>query len=346
MGIWRFIDSADGYSTAEVNTRWTSGSVHSILAGFGGRKQMVNPSLIIGEDRFPGGPITGPRVCIGELQYRSSAEFSSTSPFGSIWSGATQQLLWFAQTDGSLLFQRPSGGGVTVFTTTAGIVRANVWQHWFIDIVMDTGSSGEIHVYLNNSLVDSITGVQTARVAGGNLWTAVGRGGGGFSTYNGQDYFLWNPGVGDPLPGKKVYRIGRVLLTGAGALTQFTSDTANANWQNVNDAVQDGDTTTNSSSARGNIDLYTIAPISTGDTVAAYQVSVAGKLADSGSGGLQIVQRQSGTNYLNNARALGLDYQYAPTQLFENTPAGGSPTDMSDATLSALQFGMKDVDAP
>lgn len=133
-------------------------------------------------------------------------------------------------------------------------------------------------------------------------------------------------------------RVETIVPTAAGNSTVFTPS-AGANYAAVDDlTVNDGDTTTVSSSTVGDLDLYTVTDLSPAAArILAVQSCITAKKSDAGTRSVAPAIRQGGTTYIGTDKALAQTYGVIE-QIWNQDPTA---VDWTLANINADEFGMK-----
>lgn len=167
------------------------------------------------------------------------------------------------------VYRGGSGIGTVIATTAAaGLINNNV-GHYIEYEVFVHGTNGYVKIWIHENLVlDTMNEIGPLNTRNGGAVGEVDQievfGQPGEAIYHGDIYVLdttgsapWNARLGEceALP---------LAVIGAGSSADWTSDTAAANWENVDDSPgPDDDATTNSSDTPGDIDLHQLATLST-----------------------------------------------------------------------------------
>lgn len=125
---------------------------------------------------------------------------------------------------------------------------------------------------------------------------------------------------------------------GAGASTQFAVNGASNNWDAVNDAAPDDDSTYVESSTVGHLDLYTIANLAVAGTIKGVQTVADARKTDAGARQLASVVRVGSTNYAGASKNLSASFQFL-TEVRETDPATGVAW-LTAAINAPLQVGV------
>lgn len=139
------------------------------------------------------------------------------------------------------------------------------------------------------------------------------------------------------------YRIQTRRVSGAGNSAQFTPS-ASTNASNVDDAQgPDADTTYNSSSTPGHIDLFQFGAITpTGGTVAAIMHRIIARKDDAGVRTIRPKQRQSSTNYSGTTVAVTTSYA-GYTEIVETNPSTTAAYTVAEMRATTPEFGYEEV---
>lgn len=207
-------------------------------------------------------------------------------------------------------------------------------------VIHDT--TGSVEVRVNGVTVINVTGVDT-RNGGVPAVTQVliGNGRGNANNYDiRQDDVYVCDGTGSLNNGfLGDSRVAALYPTGAGTTTQWTPS-AGSNWQNVDEAPPDEDTTYNSETTAGEIDLYAMANLpSTAGSVAGIKEVAYHRKDDAGARTLRHVLRTGATNYEGADIAVADGYTYAGTVLRELNPNTGVAWTGTD--IDGLEAGVK-----
>lgn len=229
---------------------------------------------------------------------------------------------------------RATRAGTSLGISSTGLIATNTW-YWLAVLVTVDNSAGVVSVSLNNSSILSltsqdtqnggtaaITNIQINSVSGGNNdW---------------DNLVIMDTTGGSPtnaLPTEEL-RINTQVPNGAGSSAQFTPS-ASTNQSNVDDATSDGDTTYNSSSTSGHIDLFAIAGFDAGVPYAV-QVNMAARKDDGGTREIREKCRSNGANYSGSTQALTSSYVvYREIRHVDPDTAAA----WASAALNAAEFG-------
>lgn len=219
------------------------------------------------------------------------------------------------------------------------LIDADRWTHvemkWFIDDVVGTCA-----LRLNGDPATELS--YTGDTSGGGQATAMHiRVNGNVDPHYFDNLVVWDDTgtVNNDWLGE--VRVETLRPTGVGANSDFTPS-AGANWQNVDETTEDGDTTYNSSTTLGHKDRFTCTPLSsTALNVFAVQSStIMRRLSGAGAGAgpreIKQVAFDGVTEGLGEAKAL--DYYYGwHLHVFNTHPTG--PALWTPAEVNAGEFG-------
>lgn len=343
-----FMDGFAHYPSADVLAKWTGQSNGFIQGGggrFGGNSWRFNNNDHYLFKNFTANYGT----LIAGMAHRVSSLAANIGIF-TFWdypAGVGQVQLVIDSATGLLKVYRITGNstGTLLGTASHAPIVANSWHYYEMKVAFH-GSTGTVDVQLDGVNVLSLTGQNTRQSAnnyanrlliGGAANAQSLTGGSGF-TFDYSDLYLCdnsgslnNSFLGD-------VRIQTLYPTGAGNYTQFTPSTG-SNWQNVDDATENGDTDYNASATLNQIDSFATSDLATGTLApkAVQQVLVARK-DDAGLRAVAPLMRISSADYLGTALSLGVSYQTA-FQLYETNPATSAAWAASE--VNGLELGYK-----
>lgn len=219
------------------------------------------------------------------------------------------------------------------------------WHH--IEIALEISTTvGTSSLWVDGELQHSQTGIDTSDGATSlstytRFYLAANRLNDTAQKVYFSDPIVWDDAGSDftgALP-NHIHRIATLFPDGAGNYTQFTPS-AGSNFQNVDDAASDDDTTYNVSGTAGHIDTFTYGAMPwTPDAVFAVVLST-------------IVRSETNTpNYRAKARISSTDYDGASVatsttytvkeQVWEDSPSTGN--DWTEAEINGAEFGYENV---
>ena len=133
-------------------------------------------------------------------------------------------------------------------------------------------------------------------------------------------------------------RVETLVPNGAGSSTQWTPQSG-SNWQMVDDAGFDGDTSYNDVASTGQVDLFTTAGLSGSPVVHAAQITIDATKTDAGISKVRTKLKSGATTANGATQVLPASY-VTSTQRYDTDPAGGNWT---ASKINALEIGYESV---
>lgn len=228
---------------------------------------------------------------------------------------------------------RATRNGTSLGISSTGLISTATW-YWLEAVVTVNDSTGAVSVNLNATNILNLTSQDTRNAGSTGLVdniqvNSVSGGNNDWDTFH-----VINQST---LLGQELV-IDTSVPTGAGNTTNWTPSTG-SNWQNVDDATSDGDSTYNSANTVGHKDTFAMSDFRTG-AVEHIQVCAVVRKDDAGARQLAIVTRSNGTDYDGATQTVSSSYAVyrEGLQVDPNTSA-----DWSQAAASAAEFGYKQV---
>jgi len=233
--------------------------------------------------------------------------------------------------------------------TVAGTLLANVsytfpggWVYLEVGATIDS-SNGSVNVYVNGSLIASISGVSTISGGGGlyvtNVYLSHGLGAGSAQVWI-DDFYMcdnttaYNNNVLGPI------QVKTVLPNGIGSATNMSVTGVSTNYLAVNNNPEDGDTTYVSSNFAGTLDLYTQVGVGTTGYPYAVMINQIQRLDVSGSRIVAGILQINGVQYTGNIATVNSTSYMQTFSVFNYNPSTlGIWT--SVATVNGMQMGTK-----
>jgi len=234
--------------------------------------------------------------------------------------------------------------GVTVIATSNKTLVNGIWyfieMKWFID-----GSSGTVEIFVNGKKGGWIDFTGNTQNAGGtaDVDGIMLKGGGNFSAdpHDFDDIYILDLTGG--APGND--RLGDSTVetlnpSGAGAEAQWTPS-AGSNFENVDEATPDGDTTFNSSSVVDDDDRFAMDDlVNVPSTVFAAQVNGMFRLENAGTRTLKLKVEDTVTEGVGADFQATFDANYlGEFAVFEDHPTGAAP--WSTAEINGMEAGYR-----
>lgn len=236
--------------------------------------------------------------------------------------------------DGNLAVTRAT----TVLETGATPLQANVWAHIEMRFyIANTG--GRVTLKLNGSQIIDFTGDTRNAGTSGTVSTFYLQNLSNTSQVWYDDLYIYtitdydnDPWIGDA-------RIFTLFPNATGTYSQWTPSTGTVNYQNVDEAISDGDSSYNYSSSTGTIDSFNFSDISGSGTVIAVNHYMMSRKDDAGTRTLNYVT-QRGTLSLGTQFNINDGYAIS-NRIMETDPIiSGSWT---IPNVNASEFGYKMV---
>jgi hypothetical protein len=332
-----YLDSFSTYNTAGINQFWTQITNNSAITAGAGRR---------------GGPaLTGVNTCAVQRAIPNSAtvvvgaafKFTGVGPvqnndFIILKDGTTTQVRVEYAT-GILRITGPSG---VLATGSTNLINGGVYYVEFKATIADAIAANSCVLRLNGVVeCTAPAGSDTKATANAfaNSVTLMTAGANFVPQCAISDlYILDGTGaVNNDFLGDK--RVEPCFPAAAGTATNWTPTGAAANWDCVNEAVADGDTTYVAGATVGQYDTYALQDLVAGAAaVNGVQVRLVARKDDAGSRALAPALRVNGTNYDGATIALGDGY-LPSTQAWDLNPDTAAA--WTDAQVNALEAGVK-----
>jgi hypothetical protein len=135
-------------------------------------------------------------------------------------------------------------------------------------------------------------------------------------------------------------RIMTQMANAAGTYSQWTPSSG-SNYADVNETIEDGDTSYVATSTVGNMDSYNFTDLTNSPAVAGVQVNLWARKDDVGAREIQPLVRIGGTNYLGTTQTVVTGYaDYMQT--YDVSPATGTTWGASE--INGAEFGVNLVE--
>ncbi len=248
---------------------------------------------------------------------------------------------------GALQFYTQSFTGLATAIGPAsanGLIAPSSKPNHGIEIqVTFSASAGSVECYLDGALVIALTGslntIKSANAYANQV--QIGSGGSGFSPTNGDycDYLrVWDStGSYQNVPvGYDVRKLTK-LPQGAGDYTQWTANGAASDWQCVDDASPDGDSTY-VSSAGLNYDSYAMGTSGLSGVPSQVVVKSYVRKDDGATRTLQTGVRSGSSNGLGSAATMGSTYAWVDGCISVDPATGSPPTAAAADAFQHLKY--------
>lgn len=321
-----FLESWDHLSTATIADKWTNYVAGVIGAGLHGNG-CVDPNLrmglVFGSDT----------VILGGAFYFSDLGEAIFSLADSI---VTTQHVVMVQQDGSIRAYRFTGTQQEILLTPPDTIKTGQWYYIEWKTTVDA-AAGTAEVRVNGGVVATAAAVNNTGVTYTGLLRSftLGSAAGGFTSDdlyvldgtagNASTYFghNWDDYLG------QIEIIVKVPNgdPDAGFLTGWTPFPAAPNWENVNEAAPDDDTTYNYAPAGTTpSDILNLQDLLPTEDVLGVQLLVNSKRTEEGAAVLAYLLRQAGVTYQGPSVWIGSTYGYYHRTPLEVSPGGAEWT--------------------
>jgi len=334
-----FGDTFDGYATADILQKWDAMTGATIASNGRNSTNALNLSnfstKFVRKTVTPSGTtgVAGAAVYIGTLPDFIATLFAVYDSAGTV-----QLTLAVNPTTGVLTVCRGAALGTTVATSSVGLSAAAyhyVEFKWTIH-----NSTGAVEVRINNTTVATASGIDTQNSALTN-WTTFQVGASIFDATGADiridDLYLLDGSGSDNNTFLGPVRGVRTLPDGAGNSTDFTPS-AGSNFQNVDDASQDGDSTYNSETTPGDHDTYTFGALGVTGVVKMVQINMVVRSDGGGAETIASMLRIGGTDYQGTTQGVSTSY-LDKRQVYDISPATSVPFTLSE--LDGAEVGQK-----
>lgn len=278
-------------------------------------------------------------VVVGTALYTPGLD---VNPPGVGWSfgngdNSTQCSAYFL-TDGAIIVKRGGSTGTELGRSAAGVLVASTWQYWEIVFKL-ADSGGVVEVWADGTRVLNLTS-QDTRQTGTNAitmveWHLCSAASGALTQIT--DLYVIDRNTSGLQDRLGDCRVDVILPDGAGNATEWTPN-AGSNYDRVDDASPDDDTTYVYASVNEKKDLYAFAACpSDGGPIIAVQERARWRKTDAGGRNVRHLVRSGGSNYESGLIALTDSYIFN-SKIWEQNPADSQnwePTDIDNA-----EFGM------
>jgi len=246
----------------------------------------------------------------------------------------TEQIGCYILADGTITVRRGGGGGTTLSTSSLTLAAG---QYYFVEFKATiSDASGSYEVRVNGVTYTSGSSVDTKNTSNATAnQVRIGPVGSGGANYD--DMYICNSSspnndfLGD-------LKVTTLYADGAGNSSQWTPS-AGSNYQNVDEAQVDGDTTYNSDSTAGHIDLYTFGALSGSPAVKGVALAMTARKDDAGTRTIAAMVRISSTNYQGATTHSLLDGYSQFRENYDVSPATSSAWTASE--IAGAEFGAK-----
>lgn len=337
-----FVDSFDHYDDAEILQKWTN-TINLPTIVTGGRNDtncLRCPTVANGVSNYlvyKSYPDVA-TIVFGVAVNPSTLNIADSGQCGGFqYNDGTQQVSWKITTGGSIQVYR--GNLATLIGTSTSCVVAGAWTYLEFKVTIDN-SAGVVIIRANGVEVLNLSGADTlngtAAATTGIVWVGVSTSSGSGAVLLVDDVYIANTTA----PNDDFLGPGRAMALfpdGAGNSSDFTPS-AGSNYQNVDEASTDGDTTYNSETTAGNHDTYTYAAMGVTGVVKAVQTNLVVRSDGGGAETIAPMIRIGGVDYQGTTAAVTTSY-LDNREVFNVSPATAAAWTVSE--IDGAEFGIK-----
>jgi hypothetical protein len=335
------VDSFDAYAAADAGMRWGRvDNPQGFVAGRNGNGAQMTSGRALHRALDPSGALTTyTKILIGIAikfnTFQTSAQAQIICLDTAIATGGNAPTEIFQNTDGTLSLRRNG----TVIATGTTVLATGTWHYIELKVLIASGATGSYELRIDGNVeLGPTSSVQTSSAANVTYLrlnnTSSGAGG---SNWTADDLVVqdWSVAGVDFLGD---VRVAALVPTGAGNYTQF-SPSAGSNYQNVDDATPDGDTTYNSDATVGDKDSFVMDNLPTNGTPYIVQSFLQARKDDAGARTARQFLRISGSDYEGTTKTLSDSHQ-GPTfvDIWNSDPSGGA---WNQTKVDGLEAGYK-----
>ena len=321
------IESFANLATADLVLKGYTNSGSVINAGSG---RWAGPSLRMTSTNHLLSATVNANATMGcAIAFKGSSFVSALALIG-FFDSATLHVDIRILADGTI---RATRNGTTLGTSTNALTT-NVWYHIEAKVLI-ADSGGTVDVWVNGVNWLALSSQDTRNAASAQA-TVVRLNAPSNGTWDYSDWVVWSGATGQ----LGDMRVVSKLPNGAGANTQWTAS-AGANYTDVDETNQNGDTDYVSDATAGHRDTYAFAAMGVAVTsVKAVQVNVWAEKTDAGARTIAPVIRRSSTNYDGTAQSPSAgSYAAVCKQVYETDPS--TSLAWTDTNIDAGEYGVK-----
>jgi len=312
----RYYATQDGSSSAYTQIKTGRfGANHSLRL----RGTYIRTPIITADDTFIVGVGFRKTLSIGTQSFLSLS--SSTGSFGVFVNGTELELK----------------RGSTVLGTTSGLGLTTDTWYWLELKVVCHDSTGSYELRIGESDVLSASGVDTQD--GTAIYEKVVLGNTSYSNteFRYDDFYICDSTGSDNNDFLGECTVTALRPNIAGNSSDFTS--SGSNFDNVNEAEVDDDTTYVESDTVGHKDTYGYQNLGSATEILGVQINTQCRETDAESFNIKTVTRVNSTDYTNSAQAVGASDFVNKMDIRELNPNGDVA--WTDTTLNSAEFGME-----
>lgn len=221
---------------------------------------------------------------------------------------ASTQLEVQRDTNGAVYFTR--NGTLVGSKSASSVFKNNVWQYMEVRAQISDSTTTNLEIRINGVPVLTLpSGLDSKNLAATGVNGIYFDEGGSSNNLFVDDLYILSPSGNsqDFLGDCRVYTI---FPSGNGATNNWVANTG-TNWQAVDEASPDADTTYVSSSTLNHIDLYQLEDIPNSGSIAAVQTNLVTRKDDASTYSMAHLVRVSGVNYESSGDSVSSSYAYS-----------------------------------
>lgn len=326
----RHADSFDFYATAQLTLLY--GASTGTIAISAGNGRNGTAALSLGGGAYVRKNFDAQATWIVAEGATFSAIASADAILLAFFDSGTTQVDLRVTPTGEL---RVTRAGTSLGVTSGLGLVSGVWYHIGFKAVINN-TTGSFEVWVNGVSKLSGSGLDTQNTANASAnQVHIQSGLPAGTTYVDDLYVLDGQAGLNSFQGD--LKVTALFPSAAGDRTEWTPS-AGANWQNVDEAAPDSDTTYNSSSTAAQADLYAMGDITGSPTIKAVDVLLFVRKDDAGSRTVETRIKTNTVEYGGADVSVGDTYAYVCRTLYENNPQSGVAWTVAE--VNALQAGM------
>lgn len=292
---------------------WSAGGTGNCTIGLGSNNQ----EIIVGLGLY----LTG----------TESSAYSDIIAFKA-FNGTTQGMLHVG--GGNVLYV--TRGTSTIIANGSTGLSTETWYYIEIRYKVDD-SSGEVEVKINATPEISATSLDTRSSASYNSTYSIILGAGRYGSSRIDDVYVLETGSSPNNTFLGDCRVDTLNVDAAGTHTDWTP-LSGSNYQNVDEAQTDDDTTYNTAQTEGDTDTFGHVDLSQTTDVYGMQVSARVSKTDASNMYARLVVRQGGTDYKGDVEGVGASYSFIK-QIREVDP--NTSTQWTRSGINTAEIGIE-----
>ena len=329
----RFCDSFKHYAAADILAKWTT-SATALIASTSGR--WGTACLNLADDgRYVTKSLDAQATWIVGFGFRFTETGDIATPLIQFLDGAIVHVrLMFDESLGIFFFHR---GTTEIGVRTTTSLAANVWHYIEAKVTIGDAPDGVASLKINGVDVLTQTGLDTRNAGNATANIIKINGINNQNTYFDDLYICDGSGAvnNDYLGDIKVECL---LPTADGATADWTA-LSGADYTNVDEALQDGDTTYISSSTANQVDTFAMGNLATSaGTIKGVQYLLMARKDDAGSRSVAPVARPVSTDRVGTTASLADTYAYV-REIAELNPEDSAAWEIAD--INGMEYGVK-----